>query len=249
MGAGLRLPRRQLAQRLPDYQRVERHADGVYRVASERLARRHRMGIGTIVSDASLQLKYWSKGGGGKTLGSVEEAFIARLRPGDAGVCRAGAGTGAGGKHDRLCASQHGAQGCGGALEWRAHAARANWPTRWSSSSMLQPMNALTARKCAQRPLLALQARGRPCPPPAHCWPRPSNPARAGTCSCTLAGRMANLGLANLIAWRVSRVQPLSVSIAVNDYGFELLSPARWTGPHLPQALAPSTCWKMCWPA
>ncbi len=52
------------------------------------------------------------------------------------------------------------------------------------------------------------------------------------------AGRMANLGLANLIAWRVSRVQPLSVSIAVNDYGFELLSPGKvdWTT-HLPQAL------------
>lgn len=67
----------------PDYQRVERQPDGTYKVASERLARRHRMSIGTIVSDASLQLKYWSKGGGGKALGSVEEAFIARLRPGD----------------------------------------------------------------------------------------------------------------------------------------------------------------------
>lgn len=49
---------------------------------------------------------------------------------------------------------------------------------------------------------------------------------------------MANLGLANLIAWRVSRQQPLSVSIAVNDYGFELLSPSHvdWAT-HLPQAL------------
>lgn len=53
------------------------------------------------------------------------------------------------------------------------------------------------------------------------------------------AGRMANLGLANLIAWRVSRVQPLSVSIAVNDYGFELLSPGTvdWAS-CLPEALS-----------
>jgi len=53
------------------------------------------------------------------------------------------------------------------------------------------------------------------------------------------AGRMANLGLANLIAWRVSRVQPLSVSIAVNDYGFELLSPRSvdWAS-CLPEALS-----------
>jgi ATP-dependent Lhr-like helicase len=50
---------------------------------------------------------------------------------------------------------------------------------------------------------------------------------------------MANLGLANLIAWRVSQVQPLSVSIAVSDYGFELLSPSAvdWAR-HLPSALS-----------
>jgi ATP-dependent Lhr-like helicase len=41
------------------------------------------MSIGTIVSDASIHLKFWSKGGGGKQLGSVEEGFIARLKPGD----------------------------------------------------------------------------------------------------------------------------------------------------------------------
>ncbi len=53
------------------------------------------------------------------------------------------------------------------------------------------------------------------------------------------AGRMANMGLANLIAWRVSREQPLSVSIAVNDYGFELLSPGPvdWAS-YLPRALS-----------
>ncbi len=52
------------------------------------------------------------------------------------------------------------------------------------------------------------------------------------------AGRMANLGLANLLAWRVSRQQPLSVSIAVNDYGFELLaaSAVDWAA-YLPAAL------------
>ena len=63
----------------PDYRRVEPDEDGVWRVPDARLARRHRMSIGTIVSDASIQLKFWSKGGGGKQLGSVEEGFIARL--------------------------------------------------------------------------------------------------------------------------------------------------------------------------
>jgi ATP-dependent Lhr-like helicase len=41
------------------------------------------------------------------------------------------------------------------------------------------------------------------------------------------AGRHANLGLASLIAWRVGRLQPATFSIAVNDYGFELLAGQR----------------------
>ncbi|MCF8997859.1 DEAD/DEAH box helicase, partial [Pseudomonas carnis] len=67
----------------PDYRRVEPDEHGIWRVPDARLARRHRMSVGTIVSDASIQLKFWSKGGGGKNLGSVEEGFIARLKPGD----------------------------------------------------------------------------------------------------------------------------------------------------------------------
>lgn len=38
------------------------------------------------------------------------------------------------------------------------------------------------------------------------------------------AGRSVHLGLASLLAWRVSKHQPNTFSIAVNDYGFELLS-------------------------
>jgi ATP-dependent helicase Lhr and Lhr-like helicase len=38
------------------------------------------------------------------------------------------------------------------------------------------------------------------------------------------AGRHVHLGLANLIAWRVAQHEPRTFSIAVNDYGFELLS-------------------------
>lgn len=37
------------------------------------------------------------------------------------------------------------------------------------------------------------------------------------------AGRNVHVGLASLLAWRLGRRQPLSFSIAVNDYGLELL--------------------------
>ncbi|WP_122875522.1 ligase-associated DNA damage response DEXH box helicase, partial [Pseudomonas viridiflava] len=66
----------------PDYRRAEPDEHGIWRVPDARLARRHRMSVGTIVSDATINLKYWKKGGGG-SLGSVEEGFIARLKPGD----------------------------------------------------------------------------------------------------------------------------------------------------------------------
>ena len=44
------------------------------------------------------------------------------------------------------------------------------------------------------------------------------------------AGRSVHMGLASLFAWRIGRDQPITFSIAINDYGFELLSaePVDW---------------------
>jgi ATP-dependent Lhr-like helicase len=46
------------------------------------------------------------------------------------------------------------------------------------------------------------------------------------------AGRNVHLGLAALLAWRVSRQTPATFSVAVNDYGLELLAPepVDWSG-------------------
>jgi ATP-dependent Lhr-like helicase len=63
----------------PDYRRAVPDEEGVWRVPDARLARRHRMNIGTIVSDASMSVQYL----GGSKIGSVEESFAARLKPGD----------------------------------------------------------------------------------------------------------------------------------------------------------------------
>lgn len=226
----------------PDYQRVERHADGVYRVASERLARRHRMSIGTIVSDASLQLKYWSKGGGGKALGSVEEAFIARLRPGDTLVFA--------GRVLELVRVENMTAYVRRSTARKAAVARWNGGRMPLSSeladALIEQLGAAAQGRFdgpemrAVQPLLALQAQWSALPGPGTLLAETLK-SRQGwhLFLYPFAGRMANLGLANLIAWRVSRVQPLSVSIAVNDYGFELLSPGNvdWAT-HLPQALA-----------
>ncbi|MFN3048736.1 MULTISPECIES: ligase-associated DNA damage response DEXH box helicase [Pseudomonas] len=225
----------------PDYQRVERQADGVYRVTSERLARRHRMGIGTIVSDANLQLKYWSKGGGGKTLGSVEEAFIARLRPGDTLVFA--------GRVLELVRVENMTAYVRRSTARKAAVARWNGGRMPLSSelaeALVEQLDAAAHERFdgpemrAVRPLLALQAQWSALPTTGTLLAETFK-SRQGwhLFLYPFAGRMANLGLANLIAWRVSRAQALSVSIAVNDYGFELRSPAQvdWAR-HLPQAL------------
>ncbi len=65
-------------QQYDEYKKVELE-DGLYRMQSKRMAMRHRMHIGTIVSDAMLKVKLMSGG----YIGVIEESFISRLEPGD----------------------------------------------------------------------------------------------------------------------------------------------------------------------
>ncbi len=62
----------------PDFHRVSLQ-DGRYQVTNDRVARMHRMAMGTIAGDIVMQVKYAS----GRTLGTVEESYITRLKPGD----------------------------------------------------------------------------------------------------------------------------------------------------------------------
>lgn len=62
----------------PDYRKVVEE-NGVHRVTSKRLAQLHRLNIGTIVSDASVAICYPS----GRKIGNIEENFVSRLRPGE----------------------------------------------------------------------------------------------------------------------------------------------------------------------
>lgn len=66
-------------QAYDEYQKVDIDALGYFRVTDMRKALRHRLSIGTIVSDAMMQIQL-VKGG---RLGSIEEWFVAQLKPGD----------------------------------------------------------------------------------------------------------------------------------------------------------------------
>ena len=223
----------------PDYRRVEPDEHGVWRVPDARLARRHRMSIGTIVSDASIQLKFWSKGGGGKQLGSVEEGFIARLKPGD-GFLFAG-------RLLELVRVENMT-----AYVKRSTAKKAAVP-RWNGGRMplsnelaqavVERFSAAAQGECvgpemrALRPLLEVQQRWSGLPTSTTLLAEALK-SREGwhLFLYPVAGRQVHLGLASLLAWRVSQQQAVTFSIAVNDYGLELLSatPVDW-----PQVLSP----------
>ena len=211
----------------PDYRRAEPDEEGIWRVPDARLARRHRMSVGTIVSEATVNLKYWKKGGGGGSLGSVEEGFIARLKPGDGFLF--------GGRLLELVRVENMT-----AYVKRATGKKAAVP-RWNGGRMplsseladavVEKFDAATRGEFdspemrAIKPLLEVQRQ----------WS--GLPRRDTLLAETLksregwhlflypfAGRHVHLGLGSLLAWRLSRHRPLTFSIAVNDYGLELLS-------------------------
>jgi ATP-dependent helicase Lhr and Lhr-like helicase len=208
----------------PDYHRVVPDEAGVYRVPDRRIARRHRMSIGTIVADAAMHVK-WLAGG---TLGTIEEGFIGRLRRGDRFLF-AGRQLELVRVHE-MTAYVRRATGKGAAVP------------RWQGGRMplsTEMADAVLARleaaargdyegpeMQAVRPLLVVQ----------QAWSR--LPSRDVLLAETwrsreghhlflypFAGRPVHVGLASLLAWRAARERPASFSIAVNDYGFELLSP------------------------
>ena len=63
------------------FRKIFRDSEGRCQVMGERVARQHRMNIGTIVEEPMIKVKLGGRGGG--TLGEVEEYFINGLSPGD----------------------------------------------------------------------------------------------------------------------------------------------------------------------
>ncbi|HET9431257.1 MAG TPA: DEAD/DEAH box helicase, partial [Chitinophagaceae bacterium] len=65
-------------QQYDDYRKVEIE-NGLHVIRNRRIAMRHRMHIGTIVSEAMMKVKFFTGG----YIGVIEEWFISRLEPGD----------------------------------------------------------------------------------------------------------------------------------------------------------------------
>lgn len=208
----------------PEYQRVVADDDGVFRVPDSAIARRHRLNIGTIVSDASITVKLKR----GKRLGHVEESFISRLTPGDCFVF-------AGQVLQFIRVHEM--------MAWVKPApARSAVVPRWSGYKMsFSTQLAAQTRKLigeARRgiyaspelercgPLLRLQSRWSALPGERE-WLIEQIATREGhyLLFYPFEGRLVHLGLATLFSYRLSREVARSFSITCTDYGFALLSP------------------------
>jgi len=195
----------------------------LYLIKDKGMAMRHRLSIGTIPSDTSLQVKYL----GGAWIGTVEEWFISQLKPGDVFWFS--------GKPLELVIVKEMT-----ALVKKSSSKKGKIPV-WMGGNMTLSSNIsdilraqlyLLNRENFDYPeLTALQ-------PIFHEQRRRSHlPAENELLIeyfedkeghhlliYPFEGRFVHEGLAALVGYRISRTKPITFSIAMNDYGFELLS-------------------------
>jgi ATP-dependent helicase Lhr and Lhr-like helicase len=207
----------------PEYNKVVER-DGKYVIRDRGTAIRHRMSIGTIVSEAAMKVRFVR----GKTIGTVEENFIARLRPGDV-FAFAGRTL----KFVRV-------------REMTAWVRRANEPSsvvpHWTGARLaLSPELAAAVRVKldqarqgvfdgpemeAVRRILELQAKWSRLPATDELLiERVQTREGHHLFFYPVEGRLVHEGLAALFAYRLAQLGPITFTLAANDYGFELLSP------------------------
>ena len=207
----------------PEYRRVVIGTDGRAHVPERRIAQRHRQSIGTIVTDASVNVQMRN----GRKLGHVEESFIAHLRPGDCFVF-------AGRRLEFVRVREMTA--------WvKPASAKSAVITRWAGSKMaLSTLLADRTRALIadanrgvfaspelqlMRPLLELQKRWSALPGDGE-WLVEKMARGDGhyLFFYPFEGRLAHLGLATLFSYRLALQRPGTFSMTFNDYGFALQS-------------------------
>lgn len=198
--------------------------EGIYKVTNRRVAMRHRMSIGTIVSDSSMKVKYVS----GKYIGTIEEWFISRLTPGDV-FWFSGRNLELVRIKDMVAQVRNSKRKSGAVPSWQG----GRMPLSSQMSVMLRKKLDQIARNEHTtdpevhflKPLMALQ-KERSYLPNNEEFLIEYFESKEGfhVLMYPFEGRFVHEGMGALLAHRIARIQPISFSIAMNDYGFELLS-------------------------
>jgi len=197
--------------------------NGLYKVNNRRVAMRHRLSIGTITSDVSIRVKWLS----GKSLGTIEESFISKLNPGDnfwfAGqslefirIKEMSAYVKKSTKKKGLIPSW-----MGGRMPLSSQLAAVFRDKLDEVAHGIEVDEEVIALK----PLFKLQAELSHLPE-SHEFLIESFKSKEGhhLIFYPFEGRLVHEGMASLLAYRISKIKNASFSIAMNDYGFELLT-------------------------
>ena len=196
--------------------------DGIYKVKHRRIAMLHRMNIGVIVSDAMLKVKFL----GGGYIGMIEEYFITRLKADDRFIL---AGRVLEISHIKeMTVFVRNSKGkaiipsyLGGRLPLTSHLSHF---LRLKLSDSLQAKSSEKELKFLH-PLLVSQEQNSHIPKDDEFLVEMIQ-TRDGhhLFMYPFEGRLIHEVMAALIAFRISKITPISFSMAMNDYGFELLS-------------------------
>ena len=207
------------------FHRVHQNDDtGRYEVTSRRKARQHRTCIGTITSNPTIQVRYTN----GHRLGTVEESFISRVKPGDEFVFA--------GKVVELVKVREMVayvKKTGGTPSHVPRWLGGRLPISRSLSTAIRRVVARAAHRDrelpelraaepileAQRDLSALPDEGEvlvetlTSDEGRHLYVYP------------FEGRLAHEGLATLLAYRLTRDRDMTFGLSANEYGIELVAP------------------------
>lgn len=206
-----------------EYKRLGRDKLGLYRITQRSIATRHRLSIGTIVGDNAMIVKYLS----GKSLGNIEEWFISKLNPGDRFWFA--------GKSLELVRIKENV-----ALVRKSRAKDGRTPSwqggRMPLSSQLSEMIRLKFDEYVNdqgkdvevttlEPLFEAQLK-HSIIPQRHEFLIENFQDREGyhLLMYPFEGRYVHEGMGALLSYRIGQIKPMTFSIAMNDYGFELLS-------------------------
>jgi ATP-dependent Lhr-like helicase len=234
-------------QQYDEYKKVEITEQGLYRITNRRIAMRHRMHIGTIVSEAMMKVKFVSGG----FIGVIEEWFVSRLNPGDVFTLA--------GRQLELVTIKDMT-----AIVRKSNAKKSIVPS-WQGGRMplsaklgkklREKFNEVKASKSSQKsefrnqksdaidhslltiddqhnpelkvlqPLFQLQEQLSHVPQ-AHELLIEHIETKDGyhLFVYPFEGRLVHEAMAAILAYRISKIKPITFSFAMNDYGFELLS-------------------------
>ncbi|WP_433763874.1 ligase-associated DNA damage response DEXH box helicase [Flavobacterium ginsenosidimutans] len=206
-----------------EFKKVEIDENGCYKINSRMIAMHHRMQIGTIVGDAVMNVKYMSGG----YIGTIEEWFISKLKPGDTFIFA--------GKKLELFKIRN-MQVLVKKASPKKESKIASWMGgRLALSSQMSELlrkelyrantDNLSPELKALQPLFKRQ-RKESIVPSSDEFLIETFKTREGFHAIfyPFEGRFVHEALASLLAFRISLLQSITFSLAYNDYGFELLS-------------------------